>query len=298
MADGRRAFQILVLNQISEPGPDALAGGALRASARTSTDPDAILVRSHDMHAMRRFPPSVQAIGRAGAGTNNIPVAAMSAARRAGVQRAGRQRQRGEGAGARRHAAGGAQPRAGAALRRRPRRRRRPTSTSAVEDGKKHFAGFELPRRTLGIVGLGKIGSLVADAAIKLGMNVLGYDPDITVDAAWSLPSQVRKAHSVDEVLKQRDFVTLHVPLVDGDAPPGQRRATSALMQPGAVLLNFSRDGVVDDAAVLRGAATRQRLELLRRATFPSAALHGAPARGRAAAPGRLDRARPRRTAR
>ena len=71
-----------------------------------------------------------------------------------------------------------------------------------VEDGKKQFAGFELPGRTLGVIGLGTIGSLVADAAIKLGMNVLGYDPEITVDAAWSLPSQVRKAHSIEEVLK------------------------------------------------------------------------------------------------
>ena len=72
------------------------------------------------------------------------------------------------------------------------------TTTSCdkqVEDGKKHFAGVELPGHTLGVIGLGKIGSLVADAAIRLGMNVLGYDPEITVDAAWSLPSQVRKAH-------------------------------------------------------------------------------------------------------
>ena len=77
-----------------------------------------------------------------------------------------------------------------------------------VEDGKKQFVGIELPQQTLGIIGLGKIGSLVADAAIKLGMNVLGYDPHITVDAAWSLPSQVRKANSIEEVLKGSDFVT------------------------------------------------------------------------------------------
>jgi D-3-phosphoglycerate dehydrogenase len=90
-----------------------------------------------------------------------------------------------------------------------------PEMEKKVEDGKKTFAGFELAGHTLGVVGLGKIGCLVADAAIKLGMNVVGYDPEITVDAAWSLPSQVKKANSVGEVLKAADFITLHVPLVD-----------------------------------------------------------------------------------
>jgi D-3-phosphoglycerate dehydrogenase len=94
-----------------------------------------------------------------------------------------------------------------------------------IEDGKKQFAGCELPHHTLGIIGLGKIGSLVADTAIKLGMQVLGYDPEITVDAAWSLPSQVKKAHSVEEVLKHSHFVTLHMPLVDEDAQPDRRQA-------------------------------------------------------------------------
>src|SRR5206468_1098061 len=83
-----------------------------------------------------------------------------------------------------------------------------------VEDGKKQFAGVELPNRTLGIIGLGAIGSLVADTAIKLGMKVTGFDPEITIDAAWRLPSTVRKANSVEELLKQADFVTLHVPLL------------------------------------------------------------------------------------
>src|SRR5262249_27662004 len=83
-----------------------------------------------------------------------------------------------------------------------------------VEGGKKSFAGSELAGRTLGVVGLGKIGWLVADAGVKLGMHVLGHDPDITVDAAWSLPSQVKRAGSVGEVLKAAHFVTLHVPLV------------------------------------------------------------------------------------
>jgi len=119
-----------------------------------------------------------------------------------------------------------------------------------VENGKKQFAGSELAGQTLGVIGLGKIGCLVAHSAIQLGMNVLGHDPEITIDAAWSLPSQVKRAGSVNEVLRNANFVTLHVPLVDAT-----RHLVNAdnvgSMKPGAVLLNFSREGVVDDAAVL-----------------------------------------------
>src|SRR5437899_551870 len=127
-----------------------------------------------------------------------------------------------------------------------------PEFEEQVEDGKKQFAGSELPGHTLGIIGLGKIGSLVADAAIRLGMNVLGYDPHITVDAAWSLPSQVRKAGAVDEVLKQSHFVSLHVPLGE------KTRHMIHVMNiehfgPGAVVLNLLRDGVVADDAVVEG---------------------------------------------
>jgi D-3-phosphoglycerate dehydrogenase len=126
-----------------------------------------------------------------------------------------------------------------------------------VEEGKKAFAGMELPQRTLGIVGLGAIGSLVADTAIKLGMKVTGYDPEITVDAAWRLPSSVRRAHSIEEVLKQADFVTLHVPLL-----PGTRNLIDdkrlALMKSGAVLLNFARDALVDDDAVVTALRARR----------------------------------------
>jgi D-3-phosphoglycerate dehydrogenase len=143
-----------------------------------------------------------------------------------------------------------------------------------VEASKKTFAGIELAGHTLGIVGLGKIGCLVADAAIKLGMNVLGHDPEITVDAAWSLPSQVRRAQSVAELLRSTDFVTLHVPLVPAtrhliDAPH------LALMRPGAVLLNFAREGVIEEAAVkaaLDAGALRHYV-----CDFPTAGLLGHP---------------------
>jgi len=141
-----------------------------------------------------------------------------------------------------------------------------------VEDGKKAYAGFELAGHTLGIVGLGKIGCLVADAAIKLGMQVLGYDPDITVDAAWSLPSQVRRAGSVAEVLKNSHFVTLHVPLVD--ATRGLVNAENiGSMRNGAVLLNFSREGVVDNAAVLAALSSKHLGWYV--CDFPQASING-----------------------
>ena len=165
------------------------------------------------MHEMA-IPASVQAIGRAGAGTNNIPVKDMSARGVPVFNAPGRQRQCREGTGARRHADGGAQHRAGAlhfvaGLDAR-RRRTGQAGRGRQEAVRRHRAAGH----TLGIIGLGKIGCLVADAAIRLGMKVIGYDPEITVDAAWSLPSQVKKANSVDEVLKHADFVTLHVPLL------------------------------------------------------------------------------------
>ncbi|MEO6747524.1 MAG: phosphoglycerate dehydrogenase, partial [Caldimonas sp.] len=204
--------------------------------------------RSADLHGME-IPASVQAIGRAGAGTNNIPVAALS------------------GRGIAVFNAPGANANAvkelviaGMLLASRnlaPALRfvaglspDSPDIDKAVEEGKKAFAGFELAGNTLGIVGLGKVGCLVADAAIRLGMDVLGYDPEITVDAAWSLPAQVRKAGSVAEVLKSAHFISLHVPLVDATRHLVNPH-NIGLLRPGAVLLNFARDGVVDEAGVL-----------------------------------------------
>ncbi len=234
--------------------------------------PDAILVRSHDMHAMD-IPASVRAIGRAGAGTNNIPVEKMN--------------QRGVPVFNAPGANANAVKELIIAALLISARNLIPAARyvdglqgddkvlhKLVEDGKKQFAGIELPGRTLGIIGLGKIGSLVADAAIKLGMNVLGYDPEITVDAAWSLPSQVRKAHSIEEVLKAADFVTLHVPLV-----PATRNLLNAqraqLIKKGAALLNFSRDGIVDNDAVLASLeAKRLRIYIC---DFPSQKLQGHP---------------------
>jgi D-3-phosphoglycerate dehydrogenase len=143
-----------------------------------------------------------------------------------------------------------------------------------IEEGKKQFAGIELPHHTLGVIGLGKIGSLVADAAINLGMNVLGYDPEITVDAAWSLPAQVKKAHSIDEVLKASHFITLHVPLA-----PQTRNLVNAknleLVRAGTILLNFSREGIVDTGAVAQALAAHKLKYYV--TDFPDSRLAGVP---------------------
>jgi D-3-phosphoglycerate dehydrogenase / 2-oxoglutarate reductase len=240
-------FGVLVLNQISKAGLDRLPAGQY-LTGKAIAAPDAILVRSADLHGMD-IPPSIAAVARAGAGTNNIPVKALSARGvpvftapggnanavkelvLAGMLMAARN------LGAAQRFVHDLDPAQG-------------ELEKAIEDGKKSFAGFELCNQTLGVIGLGKVGSLVADAAIKLGMHVMGFDPDITVDAAWSLPSQVQRAASVDDVLKHARLVSLHVPLVEGT-----RHLVNATnlrgMQADAVLLNFSREGVVDDAAVV-----------------------------------------------
>ena len=245
--DKTQSFGVLVLNQISKAGLERLPAGRYR-TGRDLSDPDAILVRSADLHGMD-IPASVQAIARAGAGTNNIPVPAMSA-RGIPVFNAP-----GGNANAVKELVLAGMLMAARRLGEAQRfvdalDARRQDLDRAVEEGKKAFAGFELCHQTLGVIGLGKVGSLVADAAIKLGMQVMGYDPDITVDAAWSLPSQVQRATSVEDVLKHCLFVTLHVPLVAATRHLVNAK-NLALMQAEGVLLNFSREGVADDAAVL-----------------------------------------------
>jgi D-3-phosphoglycerate dehydrogenase len=262
-------FQVLALNQISPNGLKRLPAERY-AVGKDVAVPDAVLLRSADLHSTV-IAQSVLAIARAGAGTNNIPVEAMSE-RGVPVFNAP-----GANANAVKElvlagmlmAARNLAPALRFVAALDPRM---PDMDRAVEDGKKVFAGYELAGQTLGIVGLGKIGCLVADAAIKLGMNVLGHDPDITVDAAWSLPAQVKKAASVAEVLKNAQFITLHVPLVTAT-----RDLVSAdnigQMRAGSVLLNFSREGVVNEAAVIASLARKHLGGYV--CDFPSAAING-----------------------
>lgn len=260
-------YRILTLNSISSLGLERFPAERYSVGSQID-DPDAIVVRSHDMHKME-ISSTVKAIGRAGAGTNNIPVAKIG---KRGVPVFN---------------APGANANAvkelviaGLLI---AARELKPaldfvagldgddaTLNALVEEGKKRFSGSELPRHTLGVIGLGKIGSLVADAAIKLGMNVLGYDPEITVDAAWSLPAQVKKAHSIEEVLKSCEYVTLHVPLLDVTRGMVNHERVK-VMKPGAVLLNFSRDGIVDNAAVVEALAAKRLRHYV--CDFPAQAL-------------------------
>ena len=269
MADQR--LGVRVYNAIAAGGLARLPADRYRVGNDVA-DPVAILVRSADLHAVE-IPASVRAIARAGAGTNNVPVAAMSA-RGVPVFNA-------PGANA-----NAVKELVIAGMLLAARRivpaihfveRLDPTVAdfeTRVEEGKKAYAGIELAGRTLGVVGLGKIGCLVAEAAIGLGMRVVGHDPEITVDAAWSLPSQVRRAASVGELLRASEFVTLHVPLVDATRGlVGERNV--GLMREGAVLLNFSRDGVVDADAVVRALAAQRIANYV--CDFPGPALHGQP---------------------
>jgi D-3-phosphoglycerate dehydrogenase len=247
------AFRIAVFNSISARGLQRLP--AMRYTVgKGLSEPDAILLRSHPL-AVEEVAATVTAIGRAGAGVNNIPVEAMS---RRGVPVF-------NAPGANANAvkelvfaailatARNVVPAASYVHALDPG----PGFDKRVEEGKKQFAGFELPGRTLGIVGLGAIGGLVADTAIKLGMHVLGYDPEITVDNAWRLPSTVRKAQSIEELLKGSDFVTLHVPLLEHTRHLVDARRLAGARR-GLVLLNFSREAIVDEAAVLAALADKR----------------------------------------
>jgi D-3-phosphoglycerate dehydrogenase / 2-oxoglutarate reductase len=264
----RKKCEILVINNVAEIGLKRFPS-EIYSVVKESKDPWAILVRSQDLH-QHEFGPSLRAVGRAGAGVNNIPVAVLS---KRGIPVF-------NAPGANANAvkelvlAGMliAARNLGPALE-FTKRLKQQNLEKTVENGKKQFAGFELPGHTLGVVGLGKIGALVADTAIRLGMNVLGYDPHITVEGAWSLPSQVKRATSADEVFKASHFVSLHVPLVDKTRHLVNAKNVEHFRH-GAVLLNFSREGVVADEAVLKGIASGRLKWYV--TDFPSAALLGA----------------------
>jgi D-3-phosphoglycerate dehydrogenase len=239
-------FNILILNNISPNGLARLPTDQFRVDTDIK-EPDAILLRSFNMHGME-IPKSLMAVGRAGAGVNNIPVPKLS---QLGIPVF-------NAPGANANAvkelviAGlilGCRHICPAWDFARGLNGSDEQIHKAVETGKKQFAGFELPGRTLGVIGLGAIGRYVANAAVALGMKVIGFDPGLTVEGAWQLSSDTRRAGSVDELLRASDFVTFHVPLNDKT-----RNLLNAerlrQMKNGVIVLNFAREGIVDDAAV------------------------------------------------
>ncbi|MEE2937623.1 MAG: phosphoglycerate dehydrogenase [Planctomycetota bacterium] len=240
-------FKILTLNNISVKGLQRLPRERYEVASEMS-QPDGVLVRSFKMHDME-IPSTVAAIGRAGAGVNNIPIDAMT--------------QRGvpvfNAPGANANAV---KELAIAGLlmasRNIPTAMRFASGlegtdrevSAAVESGKKNFVGAELPSKTLGVIGLGAIGLRVANAALSLGMKVVGYDPLISVQSAWQLSSGVEQAVSVDHLFSQCDAVSVHVPLLD--ATKGLVNAERINMMPkGSILVNLARGGICDDDAVL-----------------------------------------------
>lgn len=241
-------YKILIYNTISPLGLERLPRDHYEVAAEIR-QPDAILLRSHDLHGTP-IPDSVKAVGRAGSGTNNIPVDTCTA-RGIPVFNAP-----GANANAVKELVV-----AGLLLA----ARRIPSALAFVRDlegddaslgqqvetGKKRFAGSELAGKTLGVLGLGAIGVAVANTASALGMQVIGFDPLLTVESAWKLSATAIKATSVQELLAQADFVTLHVPLNEQTRRLLDEERLAAI-KPAAVLLNFSRSGVVDEGSVIR----------------------------------------------
>jgi len=264
-------FKIQTLNNISPLGLERLPRGSYEVASEIGS-PDAVLVRSADMHKLE-IPASVKAIGRAGAGTNNIPVAAMS--------------QRGvpvfNAPGANANAVKELVL-AGLLMA----ARNIPQALDfvkkldgddhalhkAVEDGKKKFVGFELPGRTLGVIGLGAIGVKLANTAVELGMEVYGYDPAVTVQNAWKLDSRVKQALSVDDLVAKSQFISVHVPLLEATRALINAERLK-LMKKQGVILNFARAEIVDDQAVVEALAAGSLHAYV--CDFPSNALKGNP---------------------
>ena len=240
-------FKILTLNNIAVEGLRRLPRERYEVASEIA-HPDAILLRSHNMHDME-IPETVAAVGRAGAGTNNIPCDEL-AHRGVPVFNAP-----GANANAVKELVIGGMLMGARNLANAREYVKTLTETGkdlkkAVEAGKKQFVGFELPGKTIGVIGLGAIGVEVANAGLALGMKVVGFDPAITVTNAWQLSSGVEQEETLDQLFQHADFVTCHVPLLDAT----RNMVTAdrlALMNDGGVLINFARGGVVDDAAAL-----------------------------------------------
>ncbi|HET8701632.1 MAG TPA: phosphoglycerate dehydrogenase [Nitrococcus sp.] len=246
-------YKILTLNNISVKGLECLPRDRYEISSEIQ-NPDAILLRSASMHSME-IPRTLKAVGRAGAGVNNIPVQEMSE-RGIAVFNAP-----GANANAVKELVVAAMFLAARDICQAWEFARRLAGSSdrelneLTEAGKKRFVGFELPGRTLGVIGLGAVGVLVANTARALGMKVIGYDPQITVRSAWRLASDVQPVYSVDELMSEADMISFHVP--ENDTTRGMVNAERVgLMRKGVVLLNFARSGIVNEAAVVEALNT------------------------------------------
>jgi D-3-phosphoglycerate dehydrogenase len=264
-------FRIQTLNNISSKGLERLPRDRYEVSSEMEL-PDAILVRSADMHSLQ-IPASVLAVGRAGAGTNNIPVALLSQrgvpvfTAPGGNANAVKELVLAGIFLAARHVCEAWDFVRGLELT-------GDELETAVEQGKKRFIGHELPGRTLGVVGLGAIGVEVANAAHLLGMQVLGYDPQITVQRAWQLSSGVEQALSLDDLFARSDAVSVHVPLTEETRGLVNARRLRH-MQDGSTVLNFARAEIVDEASVV--AALRSGKLGAYVCDFPSSTIQGVP---------------------
>lgn len=240
-------FRILTLNNISSKGLERLPREGYEVASDIGR-PHAVLLRSFKMHDYA-LPETVLAVARAGAGTNNVPVARLS---ERGIPVFNTP---GANANAVKELVIGSMFLAARNIGPAWQFARGLSGDdaaidAAVEKGKKNFVGFELPGRTLGVVGLGAIGVEVANTALSLGMKVLGYDPQITVQRAWTLSSNVQQALSLDDLFSRSDFISVHVPLNDGTRNLVNAERI-ALMRRGGVVLNFARGGIVDNQALV-----------------------------------------------
>ncbi|MES2624887.1 MAG: phosphoglycerate dehydrogenase [Pseudomonadota bacterium] len=244
-------YKIQTFNQISDKGLSRFPRQEYQVASDVS-NADAILVRSHKLGA-EHINPNLKAVARAGAGFNNIPVddytrqgvvvfntpgANANAVKElvlCGLLLASRSVLQGV------NWVNGIDPSLNPA-----------ELNQLIEEQKKNFKGIELAGKTIGVVGLGAIGARVAEAAIQLGMTVLGYDPAISVDAAWRLANQVEKQENLTSLISRADFVTLHLPVLDNTRNLIDRKIIN-YFKTGAVLLNFSRDAIVDNGALLEG---------------------------------------------
>ena len=242
-------FTIKTYNAISQKGLDRFAADRYTVTSDHAA-PDAYILRSHKLHG-EALPASVKAVARAGAGTNNVPVADYT---KLGVVVFNS-----PGANANavkelvlagmllgsRGILGGMDY-----VKTLTHMTDADEMSKLLEKEKSNFAGFELQGKTLGIVGLGAIGSLIADAALALGMNVVGFDPALSVDAAWRLPNQVTKMENLNALLGRSDFITLHVPAIEPTKNMINAESLKSFKK-GAILLNFAREAIVDAHAVV-----------------------------------------------